>query len=78
MELPRLLRTGGTNQEPSRSALVATCVIFATPHNSFWAATMGDKFSIPMLRLYHSQLGVSHEVSRRQALNRPFRPQDER
>jgi hypothetical protein len=57
MELPRLLRTGGTNQEPSRSALVATCVIFATPQNSFWAATMGDKFSIPMLRLYHSQFG---------------------
>jgi len=27
-------------------------------------ATLRDKFCIPMLRIYYSELGVSHEVSR--------------
>ena len=33
------------------------CVIFATLQNSFKAATVRDKFSIPMLRVYYSQWG---------------------
>jgi predicted DNA-binding ribbon-helix-helix protein len=33
------------------------CVVFATHQNSFWAATVGDKFSFPLLRLYHGHWG---------------------
>jgi predicted DNA-binding ribbon-helix-helix protein len=33
------------------------CVIFATPQDSFNAATLRDKFSVPMLRGYYSKRG---------------------
>jgi hypothetical protein len=67
----------------SRSRMPSTsdgeiCVIFATLQNSFYAATVRDKFSIPMSRVYYSQWGVSHGVSGRQAVHRRVWPQDKR
>jgi predicted DNA-binding ribbon-helix-helix protein len=34
------------------------CVIFATLYNSFRAASLRDKFSVPMLRIYYNRGGV--------------------
>jgi predicted DNA-binding ribbon-helix-helix protein len=34
------------------------CVIFATPQNSFRTATVQDKFSHSMLRIYYNRRGV--------------------
>ena len=54
------------------------CVIFATLRNSFRPATVQDKFSIPMLRIYYNRVGCHHEISSRQALYRARWPQDQR
>jgi len=42
---------------PARPA-AARCVIFATPQNSFRTATVQDKFSHSMLRIYYNRRGV--------------------
>src|SRR5262245_52104837 len=54
------------------------CVIFATLYNSFRTATVRDKFSAPMLRIYYNKRGRRHEIFGRQALYRGCWPQDER
>jgi hypothetical protein len=54
------------------------CVIFATLWNFFQAATVRDKFSNSMLRIYYSRWECHHEISGRQALYRGRWPQDER
>jgi hypothetical protein len=46
------------------------CVIFATLYNSFRAASLRDKFSVPMLRIYYNSGGCHHEISGRQAICR--------
>src|SRR5436190_73173 len=43
----------------SRFGVAGRCGIFATLQNSFPAATVRDKFSSPMSRIYYSSGGVS-------------------